>query len=75
VGGIGCNPILPEATGGCTGLLCDEWTYLIQVLFELIALLWIDLVSCNLLLAALGPNFIRAHPGMFLQVIDLKYLM
>ena len=56
-------------------MLCDEWTYLIQVLFELIALLWIDLVSCNLLLAALGPNFIRAHPGMFLQVIDLKYLM
>ncbi len=44
-GGIGCNPILPEATGNCRGLLCVEWTYLIQVLFELVALLRIDLVS------------------------------
>ena len=45
------------------GIVCIEWTYLIQMLFELVALLRIDLVSCNLLLAALGPNFIRAHPA------------
>ncbi|QDT41604.1 hypothetical protein Pan241w_16670 [Gimesia alba] len=62
-GGTGCNPVLPEATGGGSvsevGFKsvphsgnCNSWETLLRI----------GCVRCNLLLAAFGPNCIRAYP-------------